>query len=323
MSTGTSRSIHGCRATTPSSACPGTASGSAVPRPLHAGQAQERLEQRLGDDEGLAVELHRGVGLGGVHRDREVGRQGPRRGRPDHERDRPAADRAGDLRGHRLDRELHVDRRRGLVLVLHLGLGERGLAVHAPVHRLEALVHEVAAHEPPELARDHRLVGGRHRPVGIAPVAEHAEAPELLALDVDELGRVLAAAAALLHGIHGLPHVHARLVEAELLVDLVLDRQPVAIPARHVDRVVAQHGARLHDEILQDLVQRGAHVDVAVRVRRSVVEDPAADGSPRPAGSARRCPSPPSARAIPAPSWAGWPSWERRSWAGLACPCNP
>jgi hypothetical protein len=54
----------------------------------------------------------------------------------------------------------------------------------------------------------------------------------------------------------------------------VLDRKPVAIPARDVDRVVPQHRARLDDEVLQDLVEQVAHVDMTVGIRRAVVKDP-------------------------------------------------
>ena len=43
----------------------------------------------------------------------------------------------------------------------------------------------------------------------------------------------------------------------------------------HVDGVVAQHRPRLHHDVLEDLVERGPHVDVPVRVGRAVVEDPA------------------------------------------------
>ncbi len=59
---------------------------------------------------------------------------------------------------------------------------------------------------------------------------------------------------------------------AVLLLDLQLDRQAVAVPAGDVRRVVAVHRARLHDEVFQDLVDRVADVNLAVRVRRAVVQ---------------------------------------------------
>ena len=55
-------------------------------------------------------------------------------------------------------RELDVDRRRGVRLVLDLGLGQRRAAMRAPVHRLLALVDHVLLDEPAERADDRRLV---------------------------------------------------------------------------------------------------------------------------------------------------------------------
>ena len=47
----------------------------------------------------------------------------------------------------------------------------------------------------------------------------------------------------------------------------------MGIPAGHVGGVVAGHVLVLNDDVLEDLVQGGADVDVAVGVRRAVVED--------------------------------------------------
>ena len=62
--------------------------------------------------------------------DRAVARHGPGRRRPDDDR------RAVELAALRLhDREAHADRVRGVVVVLDLGLGQRGLLDHRPQHR--------------------------------------------------------------------------------------------------------------------------------------------------------------------------------------------
>ena len=84
-----------------------------------------------------------------------------------------------------------------------------------------------------------------------------------MALDVDEtLGELLAAAADL-----------GGLQAGGLLNDLELDGQPVAVPARHEGRVETGHGLGFHHHILEQLVEGGAHVDIAVGERRAVVED--------------------------------------------------
>ena len=57
--------------------------------------------------------------------------------------------------------------------------------------------------------------------------------------------------------------------------------QAVAVPARHVRRVEAQHVAGLDDEVLEDLVERRADVDLAVGVRRPVVQQVELGALPR------------------------------------------
>jgi len=204
-------------------------------------QPQEIAHQRSRHDVHLLAAGQGDILLRGVDRDGKVGRQGPRRRGPDDREGATPAERRLKLGRHRRQRELHPHGRCPLILVLDLGLSERGAVVHAPVHGLEVLVDQTASDEAAELARDDRLVRRIHRDVGIVPVAEDSEPLELAPLDVDEPVRVLAALAALLDRIHRVTHVSAALVETELLVDLVLDRQPVTIPARYVDRVEAGH----------------------------------------------------------------------------------
>jgi len=72
-----------------------------------------------------------------------------------------------------------------------------------------------------------------------------------------------------------LPALGAAERAAEGLLDLVLDRQAVTVPARRVARVEAGELARLDDHVFQDLVGRVTHVQGAVRVGRAVVQDEA------------------------------------------------
>ncbi len=183
-----------------------------------------------------------------MHGNRLVRRQGPGRRGPDRDPGRarrglgePEASR--ELGGV-LDPEQHVDRGRGAVLVLDLGLGQGRTAVQAPVHRLEALVEMPVADDGRERAQLLGLVLRIERQVGMVPVAHHAEALEILALHVDLLEGELAA------GLAERARVHLARRLAARLLDLVLDRQAVAVPAGDVGRVVAVERARLDDHVL-------------------------------------------------------------------------
>jgi len=134
------------------------------------------------------------------------------------------------------------------------------------VHRLGA-AQQVAVGD--DLGQRTDLVGleiEAQRLVRVVPVADHAQALEVGALQVDLLLGVLAALLPELFGVE----LGADL--APLLLHRDLDRQAMAVPARHVGRVEAVQVARLDDDVLEDLVDRVAEVDLAVGVRRAVVQ---------------------------------------------------
>jgi hypothetical protein len=87
----------------------------------------------------------------------------------------------------------------------------------------------------------------------------------------DLLAQVLHRVAVALFADGGLVHRPGRF--AQLGGDLGLDRQAVAIPPRHIRGPITAHGLDLDDEILEGLVDDMAHVDVAVGIRRAVVQD--------------------------------------------------
>jgi hypothetical protein len=70
-----------------------------------------------------------------------------------------------------------------------------------------------------------------------------------------------------------------------LLLDHPFDRQAVAVPAWHVVRIEAEHLLALRHYVLEDLVQRMPDMDVAIGVRRPVVED---ESRPAFAGGAQK-----------------------------------
>ena len=168
------------------------------------------------------------------------------------------------------DRKADPDRRRDVLVVFDLGLGQRRALDDRPEHRLEALVEAAVEQELVDLADDLRLGAVAHRQVRIVPVADDAESLELLPLHCDP---VLGELAAFLAQSQHRDVVLAAAGLAVPLLHLPLDRQPVAVPTRHVVGVVAAHLPRAHDDVLEDLVHRRADVDVAVGVGRTVMED--------------------------------------------------
>ena len=225
----------------------------------------ERFAQRGGHEERTSVMADFDVLELRVHGDREVRGQRPRRGRPDDDGERV---RGRELLGGGIgDREGDPDGVRALVLVLDLGLGERGLARDGPVHRLLGTIDEALLDEAGEAAEDLAFVGRIHRAVFRSPVGEDAEALELAALLLDVGGGEFGAGLADAEGVERL------LLGLEFLHHLVLDRETVAVPARDVRRAETAHGLVAQDGVLEELVEGGADVHVAVGEGRAVVED--------------------------------------------------
>ncbi len=237
----------------------------------------DRREQFGRDDVAPVPHPHRGVVVVGVEGDGQVGGEGPRSGGPDDDGPVPAAEGGIQVGKVRLHREGDIDRGAGVVLVLHLGFGQRRQAGAAPVDRLQPLVHQPLVDAAAERARDLRLVAVAHGQVGVVPLAEHLQPLEALSLEIDEFSGVLAALPA------NRQPVQFRLAPAQLLLHLDFDRETVAVPAGDVGRVEPHHGPRLHDDVLEDLVERVPHVDGAVGVRRPVVQHEPGGAGARPA----------------------------------------
>ena len=238
-----------------------------------AGGIPNRRESRLGQQEVGTTVAHDDVTGGGIHHQPEVRGQCPGGRGPGHGRERrvplePASRVAPE-------REQHVDRRGEVVLVFDLGLGQRRSVGGTPVDRALPTLDELLGRQPGERLEDRGLELGVHRQVGAAPVAPASETLELVALDRDPLRRVLAARPAQRQS------VHAGIARPQLLSDLHLDRHAVVVPAGHERRVVAQEVRLPHRSVLPDLVGRGPHVQVAVGIGGSVVEQPHRTAPPR------------------------------------------
>ena len=190
--------------------------------------------------------------------DGQIRGEGPGSRRPNHE------ERAGPAH----HRKFHINALADVVVIFHLGFGQRGAAGDAPIHRLFAAIHEPPGHEVGKQAKLVRFVFLVERQVGILPIAQNAQALELRALKINVFARVSFAGPA---DVHRPGRRLARL--AHVLRHLELDGQAMTVPAGNVGRAEPAQGFVLDDDVLENFVQSRANMDVAVGEGRPVVQD--------------------------------------------------
>ena len=237
-------------------------------RIVDVGGLADALGQVLGQDVHVpAGRLEEDIVERGVQADGIVAGDGPGGGGPDHEVELGEVGVPAQPALVVPDGELHKDGGAGVVGILDLGLGQGGLVVGTPVHRLHALVDKALLRH---LAKDLDLLGlklGQQGDIGVLPLAQHAQALELAGHLFDVALGVLPALGAELGGGHLLP------LDLFVLEHRRLDGQAVGVPAGDIGGAPAGHVAVLDDDVLEDLVEGGADVDVAVGVGRAVMED--------------------------------------------------
>ena len=155
------------------------------------------------------------------------------------------------------------------VLVFNLRQRERGLVVDAPEHRPVLSIERARGGELRQLADLLGLEVEVERSVPRVVAGEHPHALELGSLDVDELQRVLAA---LLQEVFARHQPAIDLVFTQLLLDGLLDGKTVAVPPGDEVGAAAGEVLVLHHDVFEDLVERVTCVQLAVRVRRAVVQ---------------------------------------------------
>ena len=95
------------------------------------------------------------------------------------------------------------------------------------------------------------------------PISEHAEPPKLTSLNIDVFAGVR---------LGSFAHLERR-KSFGFFNDLELDRQSMTIPTGDVGCSETGHRPALHDQVLQYLVERRAHVDVAIGKRGTIVQN--------------------------------------------------
>ena len=204
--------------------------------------------------------------LHGIERDRLVSGKRPCGGGPDHEVGLGKIAKSRKLSLIVLYRELDVDRGAGIGLILDLCLCQRGLVVRTPINGLHSLIDVALAIHLTEHLDLSCLELAVHRQIGILPIGGHAESLKLTHLTLHEILREGVARGAKLGNGHLLA------VQLALFDDRGLDGHSVVIPAGSEGNVIARHLLGLVDEILEDLVHCGPHVDISVREGGAVVE---------------------------------------------------
>ena len=207
----------------------------------------------------------------GVQAGGDVGGQGPGGGGPDNDpglvqRDVVLSQHAVGVVGQL---EADVDGIALVLGVLNLGFGQGGTVLGAPINGFHALVDVAFLGH---LAEDLDLAGlklGAQGQVGVGEIALNTQALELGIHDVDMLGGKLFA------DLAQFQLGNAGFLIAQRFQGFQLDGQAVGIVARHIRGLETGHVLVAQDDILDDLVQRGAHVDVAVGIRGAIVQDPA------------------------------------------------
>ena len=227
------------------------------------------LNELAGHDVVGVTDLDEGIFQIGVQAGRDVGGQRPGGGRPDDDpclvqRDVVLGQHAVGVVGQL---EADIDGIALVLGVLNLSLGQGGAVLGAPVHGLHALVDvALLGHLPEDLDLAGLKLGAQGQ-VRVLKVALHAQTLELLVHDADVLGgKLLADLAQLQLGDTGL-------LVAEGAQRLQLDGQAVGVIAGHVGCLEAGHVLIADDDVLDDLVQGRTHVDIAVGIRRAVVQD--------------------------------------------------
>ena len=135
----------------------------------------------------FVVGMHQGISILRSHADRQVARDRPGGGGPDHEIDVP-----GDAgcRKHALvirNTELHINRLARIVLVLDLRLCQRRIAIRAPIYRLKTLVHVPVLRHLAEHLHLPCLILRAQGQIGVIVVSKTAQTLELRHLIVHML----------------------------------------------------------------------------------------------------------------------------------------
>ena len=214
---------------------------------------------------GLVVRhLHQAILKIRIQADRHVARQRPGRGRPNHK-----VNLAQSLKFPKILRSQKFDKN-GVCLilaVLDFRFRKRSLTFWTPINRFQAFINKAFLRHFAKNFNLRRLKLRKHCQIRMFPICDPTQTLKLLFLIFDIFQRKITAGLAKLHRA-GLVSVDPQLFDR-----LLLDRKAVRIPAGYIRRAESVHVFKPDDNILQYLIQHMPRVNVAVCIRRAVVQD--------------------------------------------------
>ena len=143
-----------------------------------------------------------------------------------------------------LHRELDINGRAGVIVILDFSLCKGRLVLGTPVHGFEAFIDMAV---PVHLAEDTDFIRFKalvHGFVGMIPVSDYAEAFEALPLHADIFFRIG------LTGTAEFGSAHSLVVELLLLDNGGFDRHAMVVPPGDIRRPVSAHGVGTDNKIL-------------------------------------------------------------------------
>ena len=228
--------------------------------------AQHHGEQRFGHHHPVGTPTGQYIIDLGMHRDRGIGDQGPRRGRPYQQ--------VGARPGPAGQRETHIDRGVGNILIAlgDLVIGQGGLIAGTVggdpmILDEQALVEDLLQRPPFRFD-----VGGIHRPIGLLQIDPIAHPAGQLG-ELADMARYRGPAEPVeLGDSHGLDL--ALVIDAQFLLDRQFDGQPMAIPAGLAVDPAALHRLETGEYVLEDPCLDVVGAGMPVRGRWALEECP-------------------------------------------------
>jgi len=205
-----------------------------------------------------------------MQRHSQIGRQRPRRRRPDHKAHRARITQPqqgfGFSRRRLIHREIHIHALRRNIPVFQFGIRQRRFTPDRPVNGLKLLIDNPVAYQFGKDFQNPLLIDRLERQVRIFKIAEDPQRLELRRLQLDIFGCIFLTMFAKVRFAHRPRRI------PQLGHHLDFNRQTMTVPARNIRGLKPAHRPVFHHKILEHLINHMAHVNIAVGVWRTIMQ---------------------------------------------------